>query len=556
MKNSLRTLLGIGLATGWLGLTASAAEGQPTDTQVRQLYNLPPTNAAPPAPTPITGVSTTPVNPVDLAAAAQPEEPEELIKVLTFGPDVTLESAIKHLARQAGINIYVDASILPSTPGPDGKPVQPNPSVRWENVSARDALDELLDIYQLELTYNAKTKVFRVVKKSTEVPRFTYVYQLRFANPTNMVTVISNNFAGPSGAKAIHDTRTSQIIVNATEKDLNAVSNLLTQLDLPTKQVLIEAQIFETTKNPKTVKGIDWSGTLEAQKVTFGNGNTAFQSRTDIPGSTTSSSTPSGRPVSVTSAESTTSSALTQLDPAAGLIGFTANTARGWNPSVAFLNADGASAVLSFLNKEADSEVVATPRAVTMDNMPAVLEVTRSYPIFQITPGTAQTPAGSEVQYTNVGAILTVTPRISANNTVALQVVPEVSSIDSKDRQIVNGQVNEANVYAVRRIEASVLVPSGNTLVMGGLISDSSADAYTKVPILGDLPLIGLAFRHESKSRTKSNLLIFVTPTIVKETDYLPANSEFLKTRPPDKVEMPDSAWESGKPHDWKKPVP
>jgi len=198
---------------------------------------------------------------------------------------------------------------------------------------------------------------------------------------------------------------------------------------------------------------------------------------------------------------------------------------------------------------------VATPRAVTLDNQTAKLEVTRAFPIFKITPGSSQTPAGSEITYTNLGTILTVTPRISANSNIALKVVPEVSNIDSVDKQLSNGQAQTANVYAIRRIETQVVIPSGHTLVMGGLISDSSSKIRTKIPILGDLPVVGLAFRHDNKSRLKSNLLIFITPTIVNDEDFQPAQSQFLKSKIVVRADKEESAWDSGKPYDWTKPV-
>jgi len=95
--------------------------------------------------------------------------------------------------------------------------------------------------------------------------------------------------------------------------------------------------------------------------------------------------------------------------------------------------------------------------------------------------------------------------------------------------------------------------------VMGGLISDSSSKIRTKIPILGDLPVVGLAFRHDNKSRLKSNLLIFITPTIVNDEDFQPAPSQFLKTKAVEKVDKEESAlesaWNSGKPYDWTKPV-
>jgi general secretion pathway protein D len=244
-----------------------------------------------------------------------------------------------------------------------------------------------------------------------------------------------------------------------------------------------------------------------------------------------------------------------QLLTTIGNGGISANTLAGFSPATAFLNADGVHAVLSFLNTENDTEVVATPRAVTADNQMATLSVTRAYPIFQVTPGSANVAAGAQVQYTNLGTILKVTPRITANSNIALRVVPEVSNIDSKDQQIINGAVNQANVYAIRRMEAEVVVPSGNTLVMGGLISDSSSKTYNKVPVLGDLPGFGLLFRHDAKTRNKVNLLIFVTPTIIQDTDFQMTQTTFLKSPLPDRPDKDESAWDSGKPYDWNKPV-
>ena len=92
---------------------------------------------------------------------------------------------------------------------------------------------------------------------------------------------------------------------------------------------------------------------------------------------------------------------------------------------------------------------------------------------------------------------------------------------------------------------------------MGGLIEDSIQSGNIKVPILGDLPYIGLLFRQDSKSRTKSNMLVFLTPTIVEDEDFQPTKSIFLKTAVPisDSVEEGDwSAWDSGKPKDWSNP--
>ena len=114
-----------------------------------------------------------------------------------------------------------------------------------------------------------------------------------------------------------------------------------------------------------------------------------------------------------------------------------------------------------------------------------------------------------------------------------------------------------ADEYDVRRTETHVMIPSGNTLVLGGMVQDEAKDQTTKVPVLGDIPVLGHAFRSNSKSRNKVNLLIFITPTIVTDEDYQPTRTDYLKSPVPlsDSVDGEWSAWDSGKPLDWSKPV-
>ncbi len=419
-------------------------------------------------------------------------------------------------------------------------------SLRWENVTAEDALQEVLDNYGLMLVVNPKTTVGRVTRKPTVLPLTTAIVQLKYSSPTNIMEVLKSTFVDPR-SKVSADLRTSQLVVVTTTQEMYAATNLIAVLDTPTKQVLIEARMLETAKSPRSVKGIDWSGTLEGQNFSFGNGITSGQTTTRTPGDSSTTTLPSGRTMTTSSGTSSTTELLTSI----GSGGISANTLRGFSPSTAFLNADGVHAVLSFLNSDNDTEVVATPRAVTADNQTAILSVTRAFPIFEVTPGSANVAAAAQVKYTNLGTILKVTPRITANSNIALKVVPEVSNIDSKDRQIINGNVNEANVYAIRRMEADVVIPSGNTLVMGGLISDNSSKSYNKVPILGDLPGVGLAFRKDSKSRNKANLIIFVTPTIINDQDFQPTASTFLRTPVPPQNDVQESAWDSGKPYKW-----
>jgi type II secretory pathway component GspD/PulD (secretin) len=356
------------------------------------------------------------------------------------------------------------------------------------------------------------------------------------------------------------------MVLVATDKEIAAVDDMVARLDTQTREVLIEAKLIETDKDPTSVKGVDWSGTLQAQHVVFGNGittgTTTYSHGNTIATSTGGVSGSPGVPFALTNtipsgaAGNTFGNTFGQLlSTATGQGGLSLNTSQGFFPYTAFLNSDGVAAVLSFLNTSADAKILSTPRAVTLDNQQATLSVTTAEPIFNTTAGTQGSPGGSTVTYTNLGTILQVTPRISANNTVNLQVIPEVSNLGGIVTKTVSGEINQADFFDIRRIETRVLIPSGNTLVMGGLISDDSTVGNTKVPILGDIPGLGWLFRQESKTQDKKDLLIFITPTIVTDEDFQPTQTDFLKTKANDKPTADFGAWDSGEPQDWSKLV-
>jgi general secretion pathway protein D len=388
----------------------------------------------------------------------------------------------------------------------------------------------LLNNYSLQLVEDIKTHIYRVTIKDPAAPDplVTKIYQLAYANPSNIVTTVQTALTDRR-SKVVGDIRTSQLVVVATEKELTEVDTMVKRLDTSPRQVLIEARLLETSMSPNTTKGIDWSGTLQAQHLAFGN-NLQVNSPADSVNNTLSQTLPK----------------------------MLFDTAKGFNPATAFLDADGVAAVFSFLNKNAEAKVISAPRTVTLDNESAKIEVTRASPIINVTPGTVQVSGGSQITYTNLGIILNVTPRISANNYVNLKVVPEVSRIfDTITRSVGTLGVFQADEYDMRKMETRVMIPSGNTLVLGGLVQDDVRNSNTKVPVLGDLPLVGAVFRSDTKSRQKSNLIIFITPTIVEDADFQPTKSDFLKIPAPssDTLDKDWSAWDSGKPLDWSKPA-
>jgi type II secretory pathway component GspD/PulD (secretin) len=135
-----------------------------------------------------------------------------------------------------------------------------------------------------------------------------------------------------------------------------------------------------------------------------------------------------------------------------------------------------------------------------------------------------------------------------------LKVTPEVSRVfDTVTKNLGQQGIFQADEYDIRRIDTRVMIPSGHTLVLGGLVQDDVRNGNTKVPVLGDIPIFGYLFRSDTKSRQKSNLLVFLTPTIVQDQDFQPTQTTFLKNPVPtkDSVEPDWSAWDSGKPKDW-----
>jgi type II secretory pathway component GspD/PulD (secretin) len=455
--------------------------------------------------------------------------------------DVPLTTAIEALARQANINYLLDPKIGFGQPDANGQiKAEPNLSIRWENIPAQHALEALLSNYGLQLVEDAKTKIYRISPRDPAAPPplTTRVIQLKYASTTNMMESIGSTFTDKR-SRVIPDTRTSQLVVVATDPEQASVDALIAQLDTPTKQVLIETRLVEITSNPTSRKGIDWSGTLQAQNLSFGN-----SSQYIVPPALTENP--------VTGTSQVTPGLVNGVVASPGVIGSTI----GGFGSQWFLNADGAHAVLSFLNASEDAQVMSTPRIVTLDNETATISVIRTYPILQTTAGTQGSPGGSSISYSNVGTVLLVTPRISANNTIRLKVQPVVSTFFGYLTLTANGASSQAPQFDNREIDTQVLIPNANTLVMGGLVDDNPADTSTKVPILGDIPFLGAAFRSDTKTADKKNLLIFITPTVLQDTDFHPTTTDFLNAQPQKRKETldPNSVWDSSMPHNWADP--
>ena len=507
---------------------------------------------------------------------------DEVADVVAFD-QTPLTDAVNALALQANLNIQFDPKLL-TTIGPDGHAVPVTPptiTAKWKNVTAKQALNALLDNWGWQLVMDPRSPIGRITAKDPTAlePLVTTVVDLQYSTPSNIVEEVKNTLSPRS--TIVTDNRTHKLIVRTTERELLGVQSLITKLDSATRQVLIEARIVETQKDITSARGVNWQGTLGGQHVSFGNGLTSgtvasgsttqtvppTTSTTTLPGGTTIPTTTGGGTQTLSSNVSSFLTTISGIPSSGG--GISMNTARGFSPSTAFLNADGVSAVLSFLNTDADTRSISFPRTVALDGVQTELKVVQNIPIFeqqQSAPaaGASQGLATVLPNYdkkvegtvlNEVGVKLTVLPRIAGPTNVMMDLRPEISSVDAQvATDTLDGQVSTSPIFDRRSIVTQAAVPSGYTLVLGGLESDNLNKNFTKVPYLGDIPGLGYLFRSDTKSRLKDTILIFVTPTIVHETDFQPANSEFLNRKPMAPSNIDEPFYDTGKPYDWTKP--
>ncbi len=188
-------------------------------------------------------------------------------------------------------------------------------------------------------------------------------------------------------------------------------------------------------------------------------------------------------------------------------------------------------AVLSALAQQGTLKVVSKPRLRTLNNQPAVVRVGQDIPVFirQVTqsPGTPPVITTNEtVQTVTVGTVLSITPQIAGDGLVTLDLTPAVSRLVGT--QVSASGDTSAPVIDIRQASSLVRVRDGATVVMGGLVQDSSTTTHRKIPLLGDIPFLGKAFSGDSKTSDRTELVFFLTPRIVPEGAAVAPNAVAL----------------------------
>lgn len=351
-----------------------------------------------------------------------------------------------------------------------------------------------------------------------------HVYYLKYAKAKQMAETLSALTSGtgqkPTGApggqagggvkvaefeggiKITADDSLNALIVTASAKDFQTlIDRVVSKLDKPRRQVYIEAVIMELELNKSRSVGV--AANAGGGGLARGFGQT-FNAATALTGAV---------------------AAGIGLPGASGILGGLISSR---TVNLTMVGADGTSktvsvpafsAFLTALQTYGDTNIVSTPNILTVDNEEALIEIKRDQPIPSATPASA-TSATLTQSYTfkEAGLTLKITPQISADNSVLLKVDEELSNFGAP----VNfGGNQNIPTSKKRHIKTTTIVADGQTVVLGGLMEDQISNSQNKIPILGDIPLLGFFFRQTTKNLQKNNLLIFLTPHIMNDaTDF------------------------------------
>ncbi len=306
----------------------------------------------------------------------------------------------------------------------------------------------------------------------------------------------------PSGISIVADKPTNALVITAQPEAYTLLKEIIQKLDVRRSQVLVESLIAEVTLNRAQSLGVEWRAINEP------GGTQVFASSTG--------SGQTGLLNSTLGPIAGTGSALASLAAQGFLIGLLRNTIRIGDDSsnAQILNIP---LLLRAFQGDTDVNILSTPNLLTTDNEEAEIIIGEQRPFLrqaQDTPvgGVTGTSTIRTFEFKDTGITLRITPQISQGRTVRLKLAQEITAF-----------VSEAEVGAVtttkRSAKTTVIVDDNQTIVIGGLISNTDNSANTQVPCLGNIPILGWAFKQTSKSKVKTNLLIFLTPHIITSPD-------------------------------------
>lgn len=343
----------------------------------------------------------------------------------------------------------------------------------------------------------------------------TRVYYLKYAKAANLVDVLSgvseklkddkgksSGRSSASGANDISiaaDEQTNSLVITGDQTVQEKMESVIARLDIRRAQVLVEAIIVEVQDGNGLNLGVQWANkNVGAQQFT-GTGLPIFNAAQGVN-------------------HYKQQGGITTDNPAWDMFNSYNGMAAG------FFNGDWA-VLLTALANNNKNDILATPSIVTLDNKLASFNVGQDVPVLSGSQTTSGDNVFNTVERKTVGTKLKVTPQINEGDSVLLEIEQEVSSVDSSSNSTLGPTFN------TRTIQNAVLVKTGETVVLGGLLDDFSKEQVSKVPLLGDIPLLGQLFRYTSTEKAKRNLMVFIRPTIIRDDDVYRSLSKEKYTR-------------------------
>ncbi len=295
----------------------------------------------------------------------------------------------------------------------------------------------------------------------------TQVFELDYGKAKDVRAEVEKVLTPNLGAVRM-DKRTNTLVVTDLLPRMQEIRRLIKAFDRKTREVIIEAKIIEVRLSDEFQMGVNWEA--------------IFKNLKDL---TLISTFPVLPPI-------LTSGKLT----------------------IGTLAKDDFTAVLEFLQTVGKTNILSTPQIAVVENEEAnILVGTRQAYVTSVITQTAQAATtAEEVTFIDVGVQLRVTPSINQEGFITMKIKPEVSSVTSF---LTTALGNEIPIVATSSAETTVMVKDGTTIIIAGLMTDSTVDTEKKVPVLGDIPILGLAFRSKDETVVKNELIFFLTPSII-----------------------------------------
>lgn len=469
------------------------------------------TTSVAPSPTTATKSSTT-------STTSEPAEADSAtdnggVGVREFqGDDVG--QVLRLLARQSKINMVVSEAVVGTV------------TMRLEDVTALQAIAIIVKAKGLFMANIDNVYYIKTPAEKTAEPTESASYQFSYARAKETAPLLLAQLSSKDAPQV--DERTNTIFYRETGSNIDNIRKLLLQIDKPTKQVMIEARLVEVTANPQQAYGINWAGVVGSasnpKNFNFGGStlgtNKLVDAQTVTPGvnglppTLTPRLDANGIPIQGTNIGTLPGA----VDPPINLLRDVSHGLGALGGQFAILSVPQMNLTMQALNEDSDAEFLANPRVVTADNMQAKIEIIRNQPVPQLNfnEQTATAVFGG-FQDKKFGNTLIVKPSINKDSFITLAVKPEISNKVGDATFVFAGATVASPVIDTRSLDSNVLIKSGDTLAIGGLLQDEVTKSRTKVPIVGDVPILGYLFQSRTNIRTKRNLLVFVTPTIIDQ---------------------------------------